>query len=309
MLATQNGDNASRFSFGTMQFGGKADKKASAEMYGACREAGINFFDTAYSYTEGRSETILGQLIAPERDAIFLATKCAASGSTKTQIEAEFSESRKRLAQDSVDLLYLHRWDDKTPLEETFETLARMVETGSVRHIGVSNFSAWQTMKAKHVAEGFGLRISVLQPMYNLVKRQVEVEILPMALSEGFKVCSYSPLGGGLLTGKYAMGGDGRLQHDQMYAARYGSEWMHAAAAGLSALADEIGIASATLAVAWAAKHPGIFGPIISARSLAQLGPSLDAMGFEMDAALYERVTALSLTPPPATDRLEEVPA
>ncbi len=306
MLKTVSGAPVSRFSFGAMQFGGKADAAESALMYGACREHGINAFDTAFVYTEGRSETLLGDLVRPERDEIFLATKCAATGSAPDVIAAEFTESRQRLGMDQVDLLYLHRWDDAVPLEATFETLADFVNAGFVRHIGVSNFAAWQVMKAQGVAEKLGVAITVLQPMYNLVKRQAEVEILPMAQSEGLAVWPYSPLGGGLLTGKYARGEDGRLSTDQMYNARYGPEWMREAARDLTGLAGEVGAAPATLAVAWAARHPGVTGPIISARSAAQLVPSLDAISFEMDDDLYARISALTPAPPPATDRLEE---
>ena len=289
-----------------MQFGGKADPNESAAMYNACRAAGINFFDTAFIYTEGQSEQILGGLVAAERDQIFLATKCAADGSGRDNILTQFAQSQKRLGQDMVDLLYLHRWDDDTDLDETFSTLAELVDKQAVRHIGVSNFAAWQTMKAQQAAQKAGVQITALQPMYNLVKRQVEVEILPMAISEGFAVCSYSPLGGGLLTGKYAREAGGRLVDDKMYNARYGPKWMHDTAAALADLADARGVSPATLAVAWAASHPGLFGPIISARSAEQLEPSLAAMQFQMDDALYSKISALSPTPAPATDRLEE---
>ncbi len=304
---TISGGDVSKLSFGTMQFGGSADEAASGEIYRACRAAGINFFDTAYLYTEGRSELILGPLIAGERDDIFLATKCGYHGASAAKIEEEFAESRCRLGCETVDLLYIHRWDAATPLEESFEVLAGYVAKGSVRYIGVSNFAAWQVMKAARVIEDFGATIGFLQPMYNLVKRQAEVEILPMAEAEGFAVCSYSPLGGGLLTGKYAAGETGRLTTNAHYASRYRENWMYEAAAALAEIAAELGVAPATLAVAWAARHPGLFGPIISARSLEQVRPSLDAVGFEMDDALYDRISALSPAPPPATDRTELV--
>lgn len=307
-LVTQSGAAASRFCFGTMQFGGKADAAESEAMFEACREAGINFFDTAYGYTEGRSETILGKLAKAERADLFIATKCAhPAPSTAANITAQVEESLKRLDMDYVDLMYLHRWDDDTPLEETFETLAGFVEAGRIRRIGISNFSAWQTMKAAWVAHRFSLSIDALQPMYNLVKRQAEVEILPMAQSEGFAVMPYSPLGGGLLTGKYAGGASGRLIDDAMYKSRYGQPWMHDAARALADLAADTGTSPATLAVAWVAHHKGVTAPIISARSVEQLGPSLDALGFEMDEALYAQLTALTSTPAPATDRSEEV--
>ncbi len=207
---------------------------------------------------------------------------------------------------DMIDIFYLHQWDNDTPLEESFSTLAELREAGMFRYIGVSNFAAWQTMKAANVAEKLGIKIDILQPMYNLVKRQVEVEILPMAISEGFHVAPYSPLGGGLLTGKYAAGSGGRLADDKMYKARYGVDWMHSAAKELSKLAAEVGIHPATLAVSWVARNPGITHPIISARSVEQFKPSLDAISYELSDELYGRITALSPQPALATDRLEE---
>ena len=306
-LLTPDGTPVSRFCFGTMQFGGKADEAASRNLYDASREAGINFFDTAYAYTEGRSETFLGRFAAPERDRVFIASKADFSrGSGAAGIRASAEESRRRLGMDRIDLYYLHRWDPKVPLDETFAALAEELAAGRIGAIGVSNFSAWQVMKAEAVARRRGIGITMLQPMYNLVKRQAEVEILPMALSEGFAVVPYSPLGGGLLSGKYASGDTGRLTDDPMYQARYAPGWMHDAARGLSAIAAELGTHPATLAVAWAARHPGVTAPIISARSAQQLAPSLAALTFAVDDALYARLSALSPAPPPATDRLEE---
>ena len=306
-LTTPDGTPISRFCFGAMQFGRNADEAAAADMFTACRAAGINFFDTAHVYNEGRSEEMLGRLAATDRDKLFIATKCAnGDTSDRALIHNQFDQSLTRLGMDSVDLLYIHMWNDQTPLEETFETLTGLVESGMTRFIGVSNYAAWQVMKANQVAKSFGVEIAVLQPMYNLVKRQAEVEILPMAASEGLAVCSYSPLGGGLLTGKYAAGQSGRLDNDKMYAARYAPDWMREAAAGLAAIAAEIGTSAATLAVAWVARNPAITAPIISARSAEQLQPSLDALNFAMDDALCTRISALSPAPPPATDRLEE---
>ncbi|MEM7488594.1 MAG: aldo/keto reductase, partial [Pseudomonadota bacterium] len=215
-------------------------------------------------------------------------------------------ESRSRLKMDVIDLLYIHRWDGDTPLEETFETLAELQSRGTVRYLGVSNFAAWQVMKAQAVAARFDTRIDAIQPMLNLVKRQAEVEILPMAIDQGIDVAPYSPLGGGLLTGKYATGGDGRLRTDARYAARYGDAWMHRTAADLAALAAKLDVAPATLAVAWTMTRPGVTAPIVSARSAEQLAPSLAAASFAMDDDLAARITALSRQPPPATDRLEE---
>ncbi|NNE87448.1 MAG: aldo/keto reductase [Silicimonas sp.] len=306
-MKTLSGRDVSAFSFGTMQFGGTADEAASAALYAACRKAGINFFDTAHLYTGGASETILGDLIKTERDDIFVATKIGYDHpATVSNIKGYADKSRTRLGIDVIDLLYLHRLDPETPMEVQAEGLAKLVDAGVVRHLGLSNFAAWEVMKFREAARAFGIAPQVLQPMYNLVKRQVEVEILPMAASEGLHVCPYSPLGGGLLTGKYAAGDGGRLTDDHRYKARYGPDWMHETAAGLSALAAELDTHPATLAVAWVAKNPAVFGPIISGRSVEQLQPSLEAIGFDMDDALYDRITALSRPPAPATDRLEE---
>ncbi|WP_457648349.1 aldo/keto reductase [Profundibacter sp.] len=307
-LISPNGTPSSRYCFGTMQFGGRADAAQSRAMYDASRAAGITFFDTAFAYTDGASETLLGEFAAPERDTLVIATKCDFSGpSTAENINRSLDTSRTRLGMDFIDVFYLHRWDGETPLEHSFETLATLQQQGKIGVIGVSNFSAWQVMKAQAVARTLGTRIGILQPMYNLVKRQVEVEILPMAMSEGFMVAPYSPLGGGLLTGKYATGTEGRLSEDKGYAVRYGPDWMHQAANQLATIARREGIHPATLAVAWVAQNPAITAPIISARTVEQLQPSLEALTYRMPAELYAEITALSPTPPPATDRLDDV--
>ena len=296
--------------FGTMQFGAGASKSDSAAMYSACREAGINFFDTAYVYNEGRSEEILGALIAKEREDIILVTKAGAvGGSSAKNIRSQLETSLTRMNQDFTDIFFLHRFDDDVPLEETFAELAALKEEKKYFQLGVSNFAAWQVMKAQGVARLHGYpAIDILQPMYNLVKRQAEVEILPMAAGEHIAVISYSPLGGGLLTGKYRGGiaGEGRFSWDEKYALRYGQDWMHQAANSLSEIAAELGTNPAALAVAWVAKNPAITAPIISARNIEQLAPSLAAGDITLDGDIYARLNALVPTPPPATDRLEE---
>ncbi|MEM1344645.1 MAG: aldo/keto reductase [Pseudomonadota bacterium] len=293
--------------FGTMQWGGKSDEKTAAETFHACCAAGVGWFDTAHLYTGGASEEILGRLIAANPDvSIQVATKVAYSGgASAANIRAQFDTSRRRLGLERVACLYLHRFDPETPLEESLTTLAELQAAGAIASIGLSNFAAWQVMKAQAIAARLGTRIGHLQPMYSLVKRQAEVEILPMALDQSIAVHSYSPLGGGLLTGKYASGGSGRLSEDARYARRYGQTALHDAATRLSAIAAELGTHPATLAVAWVARHPGVV-PIVSGRDAAQLAPSLAALDFEMDAALHARLSALVPPPPSATDRTEE---
>ena len=297
----------SPLAFGCMQFGGRADAQAARAMFDAARAAGITHFDTAHVYTDGQSERLIGEFAQGDAD-VTIATKVGYQGGAgRANLSAQFDESLRRLGTDAVDLLYLHRFDPATSLEETISLFVEWQQSGRIARIGLSNFAAWQVMKAQAVAARFGSRIDVIQPMYNLVKRQVEVELLLMCADQGIAVHSYSPLGGGLLTGKYAQGGAGRLSEDSRYAARYAPEAMHQAAIGLAALASEMGTHPATLAVAWVMSCPITpVIPLISARDAAQLAPSLAALSLPMTADLRARLSALYPAPPPATDRLEE---
>jgi aryl-alcohol dehydrogenase-like predicted oxidoreductase len=325
ILTTMDGSAVLPYAFGTMQFGGKADGPASRHMYDQCRAQGVTHFDTAWSYTNGQSEALLGEMIAAERGAVFVASKVAYTGGASAKnITAQFDQSRSRMQTDVIDAVYLHRFDPDVDLRHSLDALATLKQAGHIRHLGVSNFAGWQIVKAQAIASDLGVSIDLVQPMYNLVKRQAEVEILPACADQGITVAAYSPLGGGLLTGKYRSFGDhktghvtdektearsepqGRLTHDARYGARYGQGWMHETAAKLSEMATDIGVSAATLAVAWVAKSPWRVNPILSASGPEQLAPSLEALEFEMDDALYARISALGPTPPPATDRLEE---
>lgn len=306
-LTTLDGAPISRFAFGTMQFGGGADFAASHAMYDASRAAGISHFDTAHVYTNGASEELLGKMVQPHRDQVFIATKAAyTGGSTPANIQSSAETSRQRMQIDVLDALYLHRFDPDVDMNQTFEALAKLKHSGVIRYVGISNFAAWQAVKAVYIAARFDLEISLIQPMYNMVKRQAEVEILPMAQDMGMLCAPYSPLGGGLLTGKYAADGKGRLTEDERYAARYNFDFMHAAARQLNTIAAREGVHPATLAVAWAAAHPTAPSPILSGRSVAQLAPSLAALNYTMSDALYAELASLVPAPPPATDRAEE---
>jgi aryl-alcohol dehydrogenase-like predicted oxidoreductase len=161
-------------------------------------------------------------------------------------------------------------------------------------------------MRAIYEARSFDLSMSMMQPMYSLVKRQGEVEILSMCAEMDIKVASYSPLGGDLLTGKYAAGGIGRLSGDDRYANRYGQDYMHHAAMGLTMVGQDLGVHPATLAAVWAGKHWSNPIPIIYARSVSQLNPSLAPLDFDMDDDIYVQLSKLTPAPPPATDRIEE---
>lgn len=315
----RTGVKVSSLCFGTMSFGDVADESESARMFHRCREIGINFFDCANVYAGGRSEEILGDLIAKCRDEIVLTTKVVSSagadinqkGASRRHIQIAVEDSLKRLKTDRIDVYFLHHYDANTPIKETLRALDDLVRQGKILYPAVSNWSAWQVMKAQGIAKYEGLaRIECLQPMYNLVKRQAEVEILPLAKEEQIGVIPYSPLGGGLLTGKYmpdAKPDSGRLVENKMYIKRYGLADYYQSAADFSAHARDSGFHPATLAVAWVMANPAVTAPIIGARNLEQLEASLAAIDIDMTDEWYAQIAAFSTTPPPAHDRLEEV--
>ncbi len=304
--------------FGTMSFGGDADEETSAAMFHRCREAGINFFDCANVYQHGRSEEILGKFMAGSRDELVITSKVYfpmgqdvnARGATRKHIMTAVEASLKRLGTDYLDVYFIHRFDEGTPIEETVRVLADLVRQGKILYPAASNFAAWQVAKALGISAREGLaRFEVIQPMYNLVKRQAEVEILPMAQAEQVGVIPYSPLGGGLLTGKYGRErrpDSGRLVVNEMYQTRYGADWIYDVADDFTQFAQEHGYDPAALAVAWVGSHPAVTAPIIGARNLEQLAGSLNSMNIPMTAELRAEIAALSPEPPPATDRNEE---
>ncbi len=314
----KTGIQVSELCFGTMSFGGNADRETSKQLFHRCLDKGINFFDSANVYSGGVAEEILGELIAGRRDEVVITSKAGfpsgtdlnARGSSRRHLFLAVEQSLKRLKTDRIEFYFIHRFDSLTSIEETVRALDDLRRQGKILYPAVSNWAAWQIAKAlgisaKECLAGFEL----IQPMYNLVKRQAEVEILPLAESEKLGVISYSPLGGGLLTGKYGIGKrpeTGRLVEQNNYTKRYENETYYAIADRFSAYASERGIHPATLAVAWVLSHPAITAPIIGARSVEQLEPSLAAVDLEFTEEWRKEITALSIDPPLATDRSEE---
>lgn len=216
--------------------------------------------------------------------------------------------SLKRLGTDRVEILYLHHYDALTPLEEHMRALEDAVRTGKVLYPGVSNYAAWQTQAALGIQERYGwVRLQAIQPMYNLVKRQAEVELLPMAAANRLSVFPYSPAAGGLLSGKYLENQTGRLTTNKMYQARYAETWAPETAAKLAAFCRQHNFHPMSAAVAWVGSHPAVTAPIIGARNVDQLRASLDSVKIEMTPELRTEISAFSRTPPPPTDRLEEL--
>ena len=317
-LLGRTGVKVSELCFGTMSFGGDADEPTSAAMYTACRDAGINFFDCADQYNKGRSEEILGELMHGHRDDLVVTTKCFnptgddvnARGTSRRHVARAVEASLKRLRTDRVDVLFLHHFDKRTPIDESMRALEDMVRAGKVLYPALSNYAAWQVQRAVGIQEHNNwARIQVIQPMYSLVTRQAEVELLPMAEANGIGVIPYSPAAAGLLSGKYAGQGSGRLTSNKMYEARYGEKWMFEVAENFADLCKAKGLNPVAAAVAWVGAHPAVTAPIIGARNFDQLRDSLGAVSVDMTPALRDEINALSRTPAPATDRLEEIKA
>jgi aryl-alcohol dehydrogenase-like predicted oxidoreductase len=317
-LLGPTGVKVSALSFGTMSFGGDADEATAGRLFARAREAGVNFFDTADVYNGGRSEEILGRLLRGCRDEVVLATKAHFPsgqgpndrGSSRYHLVRAAEASLRRLGTDRIDVYYLHRFDPDTDISESLRALDDLVHQGKILYPACSNFAAWQVAHALGLAAQRRLApLAALQPMYNLLKRQAEVELFPMAQALGVAVVPYSPTAGGILTGKYRQGvrpEGARLATNQMYQTRYRDPGYWDAADRFTALAAEVGQPPATLAVAWVAGHPAVTSVLLGARSVEQLDVTLAAADLVLPDDVRAHVAALTPEPPPATDRSEE---
>ena len=314
----RTGIKVSQLCLGTMTFGAEADEDTSAALFSMARDAGINCFDCADIYAQGRSESILGELMASCRDEIVLASKCYfpngddvnARGASRYHLIAAVESSLRRLKTDRIDLYYVHHYDSHTHLDETLRALDDLVSEGKILYPAASNFSAWQTVKATERQRAAGwARLACIQPMYNLLKRQAEVEILPMAAHESLGVFTYSPLAGGLLSGKYAGAKKpqaARLRDNPMYRTRYADSDYFTAAEKFSQLVGQWGLPATAVAIAWVAAHPAVTAAIVGARSKHQLADCLHAATLELTEERYQALCQLTPEPPLATDRGEE---
>jgi aryl-alcohol dehydrogenase-like predicted oxidoreductase len=318
----RTGVKVSSLCCGTMTFAREADEETSKAMFRRCREAGINFFDTANVYGNGHSEEILGKCIADCRDQIIISSKVGhpigkdinEGGLSRRHIILAVEESLKRLGTDHLDFYFIHEFDSETHMEEILYALDDLRHQGKILYAGVSNWAAWQIAVALGISERKGLtRFECIQPMYNLVKRQAEIEILPLAESEKLGIITYSPLGAGLLTGKYKSnkklkeGKEGRILKDKRYTLRYGEPVYYEIAERFVNYAKVHDVHPVTLAVSWVMSHPAVTASLIGARNLEQLEISLAAADLKMTPKWREEISALSVTPPPATDRSEGV--
>lgn len=314
----RTGLQVSPLCLGTMTFGHEADEATSAEIFRKCRDRGINFIDTADVYVKGLSEEIVGRLLKECRSEWVVCSKFQGRtgpgpndrGCSRRHVRQAIDATLRRLQTDRIEFYFIHNFDPLTPLEETLGVLDDLVKQGKILYPAISNAAAWQIMKGLGISARKNLaRFECIQPMYNLVKRQAEVEILPMAQAEEVGVISYSPIAAGLLTGKYLKADEnatGRIAQNQFYAARYGDQEYLSTARSFVDLCQSRDWNPATVAIAWVGSHAGITAPIIGARRVDQIEGALAALDFAMSVELRQEISSLSKEPPLATDRRDE---
>jgi len=269
---------------GTMMFGDQTDEAESARIVAAARDGGVNGIDTADSYAKGESERIVGRLIAGDRDRWVLASKVAnpasddpnERGLSRRWLMQAIDRSLQRLGTEWIDLYYMHRDDEETPVEETVATMARLIELGKIRYYGVSNFRAWRVARMVETARRMGVPAPVAcQPIYNAMTRGIETELLPCCAHYGVGVVVYSPLARGVLTAKYRVGeapeaGSRAARADRrMMQTEYREDSLRLSQA-FKAHAEARGVSPSHLAIAWALANRLVAGVIGGPRTLAQ---------------------------------------
>jgi len=313
------GLRVSALCLGAMTFGREADEKLSFQMLDRFVEAGGNFIDTADVYSAGVSEQILGRWMqGKKRDDLVIATKVRWPmgdgpndyGLSRKHILAGVEASLRRLQTDYIDLYQVHRWDPETPLEETLSTLNGLVQRGKVRYIGASNFSGWQLQKAVDISRQMGWEpFHCLQPLYNLLDRDTEWELIDVCLNEGIGVIPWSPLRGGWLAGKFQRGMEAPPKGTRIEIAgergwgesweTYNNEHTWTVIDTLLAVVEETGKSAAQVALNWLLGSPGVTAPIIGARNMTQLEDNLGAAGWALSDDQMAKLTAASDTRPP----------
>jgi aryl-alcohol dehydrogenase-like predicted oxidoreductase len=307
----------STLTLGTMTFGGKgffakagnSDVRHARPLLGTAIDAGINLLDTANVYSMGLSEEILGEALGKRRNEVLIATKARFrtsdapndGGLSRHHLIRACEDSLRRLRTDVIDLYQAHEWDGVTPLEETMAALDGLIAAGKVRYIGCSNFSGWHLMKALWVADQLGAEKFVSQQIhYTLQAREAEYELLPIAVDQGVGILVWSPLAGGLLTGKYRRGKrpkQGRHLKDWGEPPVRDEEKLYAIVDALVAIAEARGVPAAQVALAWLLQRPGIVSLVIGARDEAQLKANLGAAELTLDADEVARLDAVSQPP------------
>jgi aryl-alcohol dehydrogenase-like predicted oxidoreductase len=314
----RSGLRVSALSLGTMSFGdagagapvGMTDATGAARQIDLCLETGVNLIDTADVYSAGVSEEILGKVLRGRRDRILLATKARFpmgggpndAGLSRHHLIRACEASLRRLQTDHIDLYQVHQWDGHTPLEETLDALDTLVRQGKVRYIGCSNYSGWQVTKALGISDRLRYQRYVSQQIhYTLQAREAEYELIPVSLDQGVGILVWSPLAGGLLSGKYR-----RDQQGPEGARHFGgwdeppiydSERLYDVVDVLVEIADGHGVSAAQVALAWLLGRPGVSSVVIGARTDEQLADNLAAAELELGEDERARLDEVSAPP------------
>ena len=306
----QSGLHVPRLWLGTMMFGDQTDEKVAQEIISVTRDAGLNAIDTADNYAGGESERMVGKLIAKDRSRWVLATKVANpigkepndQGLSRRWVMQEIDKSLQRLQTDCIDVYYMHKDDETTPIEETLSSFARLIELGKIRYYGISNFRGWRVARIVETARRMGIAQPIVcQPPYSAVTRLIETEVIPACHHYGVGVVAYSPLARGVLTGKY----DTQAQPDPNSRAGRGDKRIHQTefrresidvANQLKAHAISRGMSPTAFAIGWALNNRMVSGVIGGPRTLEQWQDYINALDVEIapeDEALVD-----SLVPP-----------
>jgi aryl-alcohol dehydrogenase-like predicted oxidoreductase len=313
-----SGLRVSALTLGTMTFGGR-DKFASVgstDVEGAtrqvdmCLDAGVNLIDTADVYSAGLSEEIVGRTLRGRRDRVLLATKARMpmgdgpndAGLSRHHLIRSCEASLRRLGTDYIDLYQVHEWDGATPLEETLDALDHLVRSGKVRYIGCSNYAGWHVMKALGISERRGFQRFVSQQIYySLQARDAEYELVPVSLDQGLGILVWSPLAGGLLSGKYRRGEQGpegsRHLTDWNEPPVRNEEQLYDVIEALVEIAEANDASPAQVALAWLLGRPGVASVVVGARTDEQLADNLGAADLQLGDEERARLDELSAPP------------
>lgn len=309
------GLKVSVLSFGTMSFAGNdrqsiigsTDVAEARRLVDRCLDAGVNLFDTADVYSRGESERVLGEALKGRRDRVVLATKVNGRmgdgpndrGLSRSHLISACDASLRRLGTDWIDLYQVHSWDGDTPLEETLAALDSLVQSGKVRYVGCSNYSAWHLMKSLAVADRERVQAYATQQInYSLLVREAEYELVPIAIAEGIGILVWSPLAGGFLSGKFRRGEP--LPEGTRFAAqgnRSGFDQAHGydVVEAVGQIAEARGVSSAQVAVNWLTQRAGVSSVILGARTEAQLTDNLGAASWSLSEEEIQRLDDLTV--------------
>ncbi|SMD31413.1 aldo/keto reductase [Picrophilus oshimae] len=311
----KSGIRISELVMGAMTFGNECDKKTSFTLLDKFESEGGNTIDTANVYSNGNSESIVGEwLKSRDRDDFIIATKVRFpmgaqpnnAGISTKHIRSSLKKSLERLQTDYIDLYQIHAWDMYTPLEESLYTLSDLVDKGLVNYIGVSNFKGWQLQKAIDISEKYGFRkIISIQPQYNLLERGIEYEIKDVVEENGLGVISWSPLRGGWLTGKFKqnvkpIGTNTRVERSSAIDPgeaweRYNNDRTWEIIKKEEDIANRRGVTVSQVSINWVRSHKWITAPIIGARNLEQLKDNLSSLNWELDNNEIEELNHVSM--------------